>query len=118
MNRRHPQSRLETVPLAAQRDVVGVAVDVLAAGREPDPLDVVAVEVVDRAAQRAEPELAGNRDAREHGIGRRAALDPQRARLGASAAWSAVSSIVVGARDRRSAMAPPGRRAREPTPAS
>ena len=47
------------------------------ARRVADPLDVVAVQVVDGAAERREPVLPGI-GLVEHRIGRRAALDPQR----------------------------------------
>ncbi len=62
-------------------DVVGVAEDVLGALGEADPLDVVAVEVVDRAAQRAEPVLPGE-ELVEDRVGGRPALDPQAVRAG------------------------------------
>ena len=67
-----------TRPAAAAREPLAVRVP--AAGRQLDPLDVVAVEVVDRAAQRAEPVAVLERgDPVEHRVGRRAALEPQAA---------------------------------------
>ena len=60
-----------------RRHVVGVAEHMLAARWEGDPLDVVAVEVVDRAAQRAEAVLAGV-DLVQDRVRGRAALEPQR----------------------------------------
>ena len=61
-----------------RRHVVGVTEGVTGPGREGDRLDVVAVQIVDRATQGAESVFPGEgRPVEEDRVGRRSALDPE-----------------------------------------